>query len=152
MGAGRMKDQSDFDLERFIDMFDQALTSNDERVVNALRSLMMMVILTTPEDGNKVAMGGPLRRMYEDQSTILRRLERMEDEMRRYQYAERQEAEKFRHKSGSFETYKWPAQYPTWDTQFQDIAGYGAEVRRQFATIPVSMEPEQIQPVIKKGK
>ena len=46
MAAGREKDQADFDLERFIEMFDEALTSNDERVINALRSLMMMVILT----------------------------------------------------------------------------------------------------------
>jgi hypothetical protein len=80
MGAAREKDQADFDLERFIDMFDEALTSNDERVVNALRSLMMMVILTTPE-GRKGATIGPLRRVLDDQNNILRRLESIEREM-----------------------------------------------------------------------
>ena len=81
MGAAREKDQADFDLERFIDMFDEALTSNDERVINALRSLMMMVILTKPE-GRKGATIGPLRRVFDDQNNIIRRLERMESEMR----------------------------------------------------------------------
>lgn len=80
MGAAREKDQADFDLERFIDMFDEALTSNDERVINALRSLMMMVILTKPE-GRKDAIG-PLRQVLNDQNQIIRRLERMESEMR----------------------------------------------------------------------
>ena len=45
-GAMREKDAADYDLERFTEMFDQALTSNDPRVKNALRQLMMMVILT----------------------------------------------------------------------------------------------------------
>jgi hypothetical protein len=43
--SSREKDQADFDLDRFIDMFDEALTSKDDRVVNALRQLMMMVII-----------------------------------------------------------------------------------------------------------
>ena len=76
----REKEQADFDLERFIDMFDEALTSKDERVVNALRSLMMMVILTKPE-GRKDSIG-PLRQVLDDQNNILRRLERMETEIR----------------------------------------------------------------------
>ena len=48
MSAAREKDQADFDLERFIDMFDEAVNSRDPRVVNALRSLMMIVTLTRP--------------------------------------------------------------------------------------------------------
>lgn len=80
MSSAREKDQLDFDLERFIEMFDEALTSNDDRVVNALRQLMMMVILTKSEsrDGSH----GPLKRLFDDQSHILRRLERIETEMR----------------------------------------------------------------------
>jgi hypothetical protein len=84
MGAARESTQADFDLERFVDMFDEALTSRDERVVNALRSLMMMVILTKPEAKHPMAdrARGPLRQVVEDQNIILRRLDRLEDELR----------------------------------------------------------------------
>lgn len=113
MGAARMKDQEDFDLERFIDMFDQALTSNDERVINALRSLMMMVILTNPEDSQKRAVG-PLKRMVEDQNHLFRRLEQIETQIRSLQNEQsfRSIDRQLREKEQYF---KWPAQYPTWD-------------------------------------
>ena len=84
MNAAREPDQADFDLERFIDMFDEALTSKDERVINALRSLMMMTILTKSETYNSPAMDrqrGPLRRMQEDLIHISNRLHRMEEEI-----------------------------------------------------------------------
>ena len=87
MGAAREPDQADFDLERFIDMFDEALTSRDERVVNALRSLMMMVILTKPEADKTMSdrNPGPLRRMHEDMSHLHRRVRDMEDTLRSMQ-------------------------------------------------------------------
>ena len=82
MGAAREKDQADFDLERFVDIFDEALTSQDPRVMNALRSLMMMVTLTrpetsTPQDGRH----GALRRLIEDVNHLNNRLHRMEHEL-----------------------------------------------------------------------
>jgi hypothetical protein len=85
MGGAREKDQADFDLERFIDMFDEALTSRDERVVSALRSLMMMTILTKSETyKNPMADrdSGPLRRLYEDLHHINRRLYDVEESIR----------------------------------------------------------------------
>lgn len=85
MSASREKDQADFDLERFVDMFDEALTSKDPRVMNALRGLMMMVTLTRPEtrdSGLHDRNSGPLRRMYEDMSHLHRRIERVEEELR----------------------------------------------------------------------
>ena len=85
MSAAREKDQADFDLERFVDMFDEALTSQDPRVVNALRSLMMMVALTRPESrdsGLHDRNHGPLRRLYEDVHHLNSRMHRMEDEVR----------------------------------------------------------------------
>lgn len=95
MGAAREKDQADFDLERFIDMFDEAINSRDERVINALRSLMMMVVLTRPESreaGLRDRNAGPLRRLYEDVHNLHRRIERIEDQQqeagRRAYYAE----------------------------------------------------------------
>lgn len=86
--SSREKLDADFDLERFIDMFDEALTSEDERVVNALRSLMMMVILTKPE-GRKTSGIGPLRQLFDDMHQLNRnfhdvseRLRRLENETR----------------------------------------------------------------------
>ena len=84
MSAAREKDQADFDLERFVDMFDEALISQDPRVMNALRSLMMMVTLTRPESrdsGLHDRNHGPLRRLYEDVNHLNSRLHRMEDEV-----------------------------------------------------------------------
>lgn len=85
MSAAREKDQADFDLERFVDMFDEALTSKDPRVMDALRGLMMMVTLTRPESrdsGLHDRNSGPLRRMYEDMNQLHRRIERVEEEVR----------------------------------------------------------------------
>ena len=82
--AAREPDQADFDLERFIDMFDEAMSSKDERVINALRNLMMIVTLTRPEV--RMEMGrntGPLRRLFEDMQHINRRVYDLEDTIRR---------------------------------------------------------------------
>jgi hypothetical protein len=78
MGAAREKTQADFDLERFIDMFDAALTSDDPRVKNALQSLMMMTILTANDAPN--VKNGPLRQLYDDVRAINRRLSRVEED------------------------------------------------------------------------
>jgi hypothetical protein len=96
MGAAREKTQADFDLERFIDMFDEALTSTDERVVNALRSLMMMVILTKPEASNYKGEVGPLRQLYDDLHHLNRRMQSMEDSVRQLEYQHRKEFEEQR--------------------------------------------------------
>lgn len=88
MGAGREMDQADFDFGRFIDMFDQAMTSRDPRVTDALRSLMLMVILTKPEVDANPAVDrerGPLRRMYDDLGNLSRRMSRVEEEIRHTQ-------------------------------------------------------------------
>lgn len=83
MGAAREKDQADFDLERFVDMFDEAMTSQDPRVMRALRDLMMMVTLTRPESnggGLHDRQRGPLRRLYEDIYHLNNRLGRVEED------------------------------------------------------------------------
>lgn len=82
-GAMREKDASDYDLERFVEMFDQALTSNDPRVKNALRQLMMIVVLTDTEDyeGQARSKHGPLRRMQEDMRDQFRWIQRIEQEI-----------------------------------------------------------------------
>ena len=85
MSAAREKDRADFDLERFVDMFDEALISRDPRVMDALRGLMMMVTLTRPESrdsGLHDRNSGPLRRLYEDVNHLNRRLHSLEDDVR----------------------------------------------------------------------
>jgi hypothetical protein len=85
MSAARDPDQADFDLERFVDMFDEALTSPDPRVINALRSLMMIVTLTRPESSEPAIdrNRGPLRRVFEDINHLNNRLHRVEAEIQR---------------------------------------------------------------------
>jgi hypothetical protein len=93
MSAAREKDQADFDLERFVDMFDEAVNSQDPRVMDALRGLMMMVTLTRPESrdsGLHDRNAGPLRRLYEDMNHLHRRLERVEEQVRQAERSQRQ--------------------------------------------------------------
>ena len=81
----REKDQADFDLERFVEMFDEALMSQDPRVMRTLRDLMMIVTLTKPESRNSGLHDrnmGPLRRVLEDMRDLNRRLIDLEREVR----------------------------------------------------------------------
>ena len=76
MSASREKDSADFDLDRFIRMFDEALTSQDPRVIDALRGLLMIVTLTRPEAKSAIdnQHRGPLRRLVDDVTNLNRRL------------------------------------------------------------------------------
>jgi hypothetical protein len=116
MSAAREKDQADFDLERFVDMFDEALTSQDPRVINALRSLMMMVTLTRPESqdsGLHDRNHGPLRRLFEDVNHLNRRLHQMEDEIRQIRNQERQDREGYK------KAYQFDYPYEKYDYSMQ---------------------------------
>ena len=91
MGAAREKDQADFDLDRFVDMFDEAMTSKDPRVIETLRNLMMIVTLTRPETFNRHdRKSGPLRRLFEDMHDLNRRIRHLEEE----QYKHEQQRER----------------------------------------------------------
>jgi len=83
MGAARESDQADFDLERFIDMFDTAMTSDDPRVMETLRKLMMIVALTNPESRLRHdRQSGPLRRLFDDMHNLNRSVNRLDEELR----------------------------------------------------------------------
>jgi hypothetical protein len=83
MGAAREPDQADFDLERFVDLFDEAMTSRDPRVVETLRNLLMIVALTRPETYQEHdRRSGPLRRLFEDMNDLNRRVSRQDEEIR----------------------------------------------------------------------
>ena len=73
MSGSREKDSADFDLDRFINMFDEALTSRDPRVIDSLRGLLMIVALTRPEAKTSIERG-PLRRLVDDVTNLNRRL------------------------------------------------------------------------------
>ena len=79
----REKDTADYDLDRFVDMFDQAMTSDDPRIKQALRQLMMMVILTDTGDheGQKRASRGPLRQVVDDVHELTRQMHRLDNEV-----------------------------------------------------------------------
>lgn len=78
MSASREKNSADFDLDRFINMFDEALTSEDPRVIDALRGLLMIVALTRPEARTSVERG-PLRKLVNDVANLNRRLGAVEN-------------------------------------------------------------------------
>ena len=78
MSASREKDSADFDLDRFINMFDEALTSQDPRVIDALRGLLMIVTLTRPEAKTSIERG-PLRRLVDDVTNLNKRLGAVEN-------------------------------------------------------------------------
>lgn len=85
----REKDQADFDLERFVDMFDEAMTSKDPRVVETLRSLLMIVTLTRPESNMEQGRReGPLRRLFEDMNTLNRSVGRLQEEINDLRFRE----------------------------------------------------------------
>lgn len=87
-GPSREKDTADYDLERFVEMFDQAMTSDDPRVKNALRQLMMMVILTDVSDheAGRRASHGPLRQLIDDMQQVIRKMRDLENEVNRLKY------------------------------------------------------------------
>jgi hypothetical protein len=81
----REKTQADFDLEKLTELLDEALTSTDMRVQNALRGLLTIVELTRTQDDGKMAIEtkhGPLRQIQEDLKTIAQRLNNLENDVR----------------------------------------------------------------------
>ena len=70
--------QADLDLDRVTQLFDQALTSKDERVVNALRSLLMIVALTDPETPNADIRTGPFRQLQKELEMLRRNVINLE--------------------------------------------------------------------------
>jgi len=119
MSAAREKDSADFDLERFVDMFDEALISQDPRVMNALRSLMMMVTLTRPESrdsGLHDRNSGPLRRLYEDVNHLNKRLHSLEDDVRQMRNQEHRDRE------GYHKGYRYDYPYEKYDYTMQQAA------------------------------
>jgi hypothetical protein len=75
----REKTQADFDLEAFIDLFDEALTSDDPSVQKTLQHLMVIAALARNHSRHNERIG-PLRQLFDDQRNIIRRLDRLESD------------------------------------------------------------------------
>lgn len=137
--ASRDKDQADFDLDRFIDLFDEAITSNDPRVVETLRSLMMIVTLTRPEVKNASADKefGPLRRLREDVFHLNKRIFRIEETIQNLEYHNRAAQ-----KNADYEymsQYKNLAALFTESTMSPDVASqYAPNMASQIKTAAIS--------------
>jgi len=79
MTGSREKTQADFDLEAFIDLFDEALTSDDPGVQKTLQHLMVIAALARNHSRHNERIG-PLRQLFDDQRNIIRRLDRLESD------------------------------------------------------------------------
>lgn len=81
-----MTNGDDFDFDKILDIFDQALTSTDPRVMKALRSLLTIVVLTAPDTSADQAIAvGPIRAMRDSMRKLDSRVARMEHEVRTIQ-------------------------------------------------------------------
>lgn len=72
----REKDQADFDLEKFVDLFDTAMSSDNPAVQRALRNLLMIAAMVDAE--SPATQAGPLRRLVEDIKNLNSRLNNVE--------------------------------------------------------------------------
>jgi hypothetical protein len=72
-------EDADLDLHKLIQMFDIALTSDDPRVRDALRNLLVIsTLVQTDQDETKIAKSGPLGDMLARISILERRMRDLE--------------------------------------------------------------------------
>ena len=77
--ASREKDQADFDLETFIDLFDTAMSSDNPAVQKALKNLILISTLVNSKSDHSLKQG-PLRRLFEDVKHLNQRVSSLEVE------------------------------------------------------------------------
>lgn len=78
MSEMREKDQSDFDLETFVDLFDTAMTSDNPAVRKAFKNLLMISAIVNSERPASGLRTGPLRRVIDDIQNLNRRIGQIE--------------------------------------------------------------------------
>lgn len=78
--SSRDKDQADFDLEAFADLFDTAMTSNNPAVKKAFKNLMIIAAIVDSENKNEAIVRGPMRRLVEEHKDIVRRIQNIESQ------------------------------------------------------------------------
>jgi hypothetical protein len=75
--AFREKDQADFDLETFVDLFDTAMSSDNPAVQKALKNLILISALVGANANHDIKQG-PLRRLVEDIKHLNQRISSLE--------------------------------------------------------------------------
>lgn len=76
--ASREKDQADFDLETFVDLFDTAMSSDNPAVQRALKNLVLISAMVNAQQTQEGLRKGPLRRVIDDIQNLNRRLSNLE--------------------------------------------------------------------------
>ena len=76
--AMREKDQADFDLETFVDLFDTAISSDNPTVQRALKNLILVSSIVNAQENSEGLRKGPLRRIVDDINNITKRLNNLE--------------------------------------------------------------------------
>jgi len=76
--AMREKDQADFDLETFVDLFDTAMSSDNPSVQRALKNLVLISAIVNAQENPDSMRRGPLRKIVDDIVSIRKRLEQLE--------------------------------------------------------------------------
>ena len=74
----REKDQADFDLETFVDLFDTAISSDNPTVQRALKNLILVSTIVNAQENPEGLRKGPLRRVIEDIQALNRRVGQLE--------------------------------------------------------------------------
>lgn len=74
----REKDQADFDLETFVDLFDTAMSSDNPAVQRALKNLILISAMVNAQQDPDGLRKGPLRRIVDDINNITKRLNNLE--------------------------------------------------------------------------
>jgi hypothetical protein len=80
--SSRERDQADLDLDTFIELFDEAISSDDPRVQRALQDLLVISALIRTKSDHDQVTKGPLRRLFDDVHNINRRLINIEFDTR----------------------------------------------------------------------
>lgn len=76
--AHREKDQADFDLETFIDLFDTAISSDNPTVQRALKNLILISAIVNAQENPEGLRKGPLRRVIDDIQNLNKRISNLE--------------------------------------------------------------------------
>jgi len=72
----------DFDLERFVELFDTAMTSNSPKIRKAFKKLMIVASLVDSENTDKVI--GPMARLVKDFELLTQRVGALETSKHTY--------------------------------------------------------------------
>jgi hypothetical protein len=74
----REKDQADFDLETFVDLFDTAMSSDNPAVQRALKNLVLISAIVNAQQNTDSIRKGPLRRVIDDIQILNKRIGQLE--------------------------------------------------------------------------